>query len=98
MMKNAIALLRQDWGRNRSRSFSPTDVEPHERNLSCRSSIIREAMNIEHVDTNDFASAGSYLDGGADGPFQEEAILILEPSLVRAETKVVQDHFRDKLV
>jgi aspartate/methionine/tyrosine aminotransferase len=38
-------------------------------------------------------SAGSYLDGGANVPFQEAAIPMLEPSLVRAEMKALQVHF-----
>ncbi|KAL1957783.1 hypothetical protein VTO42DRAFT_5501 [Malbranchea cinnamomea] len=42
------------------------------------------------------ASAGSYLDGGANVPFQEAAIPMLEPSLVRAEMKALQLHFREK--
>ena len=41
-------------------------------------------------------SAGSYLDGGANVPFQEAAIPMLEPSLVREEMKALQVHFRDK--
>lgn len=42
------------------------------------------------------ASAGSYLDGGANVPFQEAAIPMLEPSLVREEMKALQRHFREK--
>lgn len=41
-------------------------------------------------------SAGSYLDGGANVPFQEAAIPFLEPTLVRLEMKALQKHFRDK--
>ncbi|CAK7222731.1 hypothetical protein SBRCBS47491_004959 [Sporothrix bragantina] len=41
-------------------------------------------------------SCGSYLDGGANVPFQEAAIPMLEPSLVRAEMKALQTHFREK--
>lgn len=41
-------------------------------------------------------SAGSYLDGGANVPFQEAAIPMLEPSLVRTEMKALQHHFREK--
>lgn len=41
-------------------------------------------------------SAGSYLDGGANVPFQEAAIPMLEPSLVREEMKALQSHFREK--
>ncbi|EER39800.1 aminotransferase [Histoplasma capsulatum var. duboisii H88] len=42
------------------------------------------------------ASAGSYLDGGANVPFQEAAIPMLEPSLVRKEMQALQIHFREK--
>ncbi|KAI1957241.1 hypothetical protein LOZ58_005861 [Ophidiomyces ophidiicola] len=42
------------------------------------------------------AAAGSYLDGGANVPFQEAAIPMLEPALVRAEMKAIQTHFRKK--
>lgn len=42
------------------------------------------------------SSAGSYLDGGANVPFQEAAIPMLEPSLVRAEMKALQQHFLQK--
>jgi aspartate/methionine/tyrosine aminotransferase len=41
-------------------------------------------------------SAGSYLDGGANVPFQEAAVPMLEPSLVREEMKALQLHFREK--
>ncbi|KAI1432370.1 pyridoxal phosphate-dependent transferase [Xylaria sp. CBS 124048] len=41
-------------------------------------------------------SCGSYLDGGANVPFQEAAVPMLEPSLVRQEMKALQRHFRDK--
>jgi aspartate/methionine/tyrosine aminotransferase len=41
-------------------------------------------------------SAGSYLDGGANVPFQEAAIPMLEPSLVRTEMKALQSHFMEK--
>ncbi|CAK7567198.1 MAG: hypothetical protein SEPTF4163_005160 [Sporothrix epigloea] len=41
-------------------------------------------------------SCGSYLDGGANVPFQEAAIPMLEPNLVRAEMKALQTHFREK--
>lgn len=41
-------------------------------------------------------SAGSYLDGGANVPFQEAAIPMLEPNLVREEMKALQLHFREK--
>lgn len=48
----------------------------------------------EFVDA--LGSAGSYLDGGANVPFQEAAIPMLEPSLVREEMKALQVHFREK--
>lgn len=48
----------------------------------------------EFVDA--LGSAGSYLDGGANVPFQEAAIPMLEPSLVHEEMKALQVHFRDK--
>lgn len=41
-------------------------------------------------------SCGSYLDGGANVPFQEAAVKMLEPDLVRNEMRVLQAHFRDK--
>ncbi|PGH10604.1 hypothetical protein AJ80_07455 [Polytolypa hystricis UAMH7299] len=48
----------------------------------------------EFVDA--LGSAGSYLDGGANVPFQEAAISMLEPSLVHTEMKALQLHFREK--
>ncbi|MCJ1230350.1 hypothetical protein MMC12_007023 [Toensbergia leucococca] len=41
-------------------------------------------------------SCGSYLDGGANVPFQEAAIPMLEPTKVLEEMKALQTHFRDK--
>ncbi|KAG4436069.1 hypothetical protein IFR05_008459 [Cadophora sp. M221] len=41
-------------------------------------------------------SCGSYLDGGANVPFQEAAIPMLEPNKVRTEMKALQSHFREK--
>jgi aspartate/methionine/tyrosine aminotransferase len=41
-------------------------------------------------------SCGSYLDGGANVPFQEAAIPMLEPNKVLTEMKALQRHFRDK--
>lgn len=41
-------------------------------------------------------SCGSYLDGGANVPFQEAAIPMLEPDKVLKEMKALQHHFRDK--
>lgn len=41
-------------------------------------------------------SCGSYLDGGANVPFQEAAVAMLEPDKVRNEMKALQTHFRDK--
>lgn len=41
-------------------------------------------------------SCGSYLDGGANVPFQEAAIPMLEPNRVLNEMKALQTHFREK--
>ncbi|KAH7347914.1 pyridoxal phosphate-dependent transferase [Plectosphaerella cucumerina] len=41
-------------------------------------------------------SCGSYLDGGANHPFQEAAIPMLEPELVKKEMVHLQTHFREK--
>ena len=41
-------------------------------------------------------SCGSYLDGGTNVPFQEAAIPMLEPGLVKKEMIALQNHFRDK--
>lgn len=41
-------------------------------------------------------SCGSYLDGGANVPFQEAAVPMLEPSLVRKEMIALQTHFKTK--
>ena len=46
---------------------------------------------IEQVD-----SAGSYLDGGANHPFQREALSLLDPDLARQETTAIQREFRKK--
>jgi len=40
--------------------------------------------------------SGSYLDGGASHVLQEAAVPLLEPSLVRAEMKALQQHFVKK--
>ncbi|RBR19455.1 uncharacterized protein FIESC28_05610 [Fusarium coffeatum] len=45
---------------------------------------------------NAIGSCGSYLDGGASHPFQEAAIPMLEPELVRNEMIHLQSHFREK--
>lgn len=42
------------------------------------------------------SSAGSYLDGGTNYPFQEAAIPFLEPNLVKNETIALQRHFKMK--
>ncbi|KAG5354477.1 Aromatic-amino-acid aminotransferase 2 [Yarrowia sp. B02] len=42
---------------------------------------------------NALASAGSYLDGGGNAPFQAAAIPMLEPSLVKKEMTALQRHF-----
>jgi aspartate/methionine/tyrosine aminotransferase len=41
-------------------------------------------------------SCGSYLDGGSNVPFQEAAISMLEPSLVKKEMVALQTHFKMK--
>lgn len=41
-------------------------------------------------------SSGSFLDGGSNAPFQYAAVDFLEPSLVRAEMKALQCHFKMK--
>ena len=41
-------------------------------------------------------SCGSYLDGGANVPFQQAAIPMLEPTKVKNEMKALQRHFMDK--
>lgn len=41
-------------------------------------------------------SAGSFLDGGANHPFQEEAVPLLDPSHVLAETRAIQAVFAEK--
>lgn len=41
-------------------------------------------------------SCGSYLDGGTNVPFQEAAIPMLEPSLVKKEMQALQQHFKEK--
>ncbi|MCJ1268820.1 hypothetical protein MMC22_008708 [Lobaria immixta] len=41
-------------------------------------------------------SCGSYLDGGANVPFQEAAIPMLEPDNVLREMKALQTHFKSK--
>lgn len=42
------------------------------------------------------ASAGSYLDGGANNPFQNQVLPLLEPEHVRQEARAVQTTFREK--
>jgi aspartate/methionine/tyrosine aminotransferase len=42
------------------------------------------------------ASCGSYLDGGASHPFQQAAVPMLEPGLVRKEMRALQKHFLEK--
>ena len=41
-------------------------------------------------------SCGSYLDGGSNVPFQEAAIPMLEPALVKKEMVALQKHFKMK--
>ena len=45
---------------------------------------------------NAIGSCGSYLDGGTNVPFQEAAVPMLEPDLVRREMVALQKHFRMK--
>jgi aspartate/methionine/tyrosine aminotransferase len=42
------------------------------------------------------ASAGSFLDGGANHPFQNAALALLEPKNVELETLAIQKHFGKK--
>jgi aspartate/methionine/tyrosine aminotransferase len=42
------------------------------------------------------ASAGSFLDGGANHPFQNAATALLEPKLAMQETRAIQKHFGQK--
>ena len=42
------------------------------------------------------ASAGSFLDGGANHPFQDAALPLLDPKYARAETLAIQKHFGQK--
>lgn len=45
---------------------------------------------------NALASAGSYLDGGSNVPFQKAAVQLLEPTRVLQEMKSLQTHFMMK--
>jgi len=45
---------------------------------------------------NALASCGSYLDGGTNVPFQEAAVAMLDPPLVRKEMTALQHHFKMK--
>jgi aspartate/methionine/tyrosine aminotransferase len=42
------------------------------------------------------ASAGSFLDGGANHPFQHQAIQLLDPEVTLRETRAIQEVFRAK--
>ena len=42
------------------------------------------------------ASAGSFLDGGGNRPLQRAAIPLLDEAHVAAETRAIQQSFRDK--
>ena len=58
-------------------------------------------LNPNHANKNQefikaIGSCGSYLDGGANVPFQEAAIPMLEPDKVRTEMKALQKHFKEK--
>lgn len=54
------------------------------------------SLTVEQEFIKAIGSCGSYLDGGANVPFQEAAIPMLEPKKVREEMKALQSHFRDK--
>lgn len=45
---------------------------------------------------NAVASAGSFLDGGANHPFQDQAIQLLETELAIEEAQAIQSHFSKK--
>ncbi|MCA9934867.1 MAG: pyridoxal phosphate-dependent aminotransferase [Ardenticatenaceae bacterium] len=45
---------------------------------------------------NTIASAGSFLDGGANNPFQRHVLDLLDPALVMQETAATQSEFRKK--
>ncbi len=45
---------------------------------------------------NVIASAGSFLDGGANNPFQKNTLPLLDPEYVRKEAKAIQDYFGKK--
>lgn len=45
---------------------------------------------------NALSSAGSYLDGGSNNPFQHAAVELLNPSKVKLEMKALQVHFKTK--
>lgn len=45
---------------------------------------------------NTIASAGSFLDGGANNPFQHQVLDLLDPEYVMAETIATQNIFREK--
>lgn len=53
--------------------------------------IVAPKEVIENV-----ASAGSFLDGGANRPLQMACLDLLEPELIKKETMAIQKHFRDK--
>ena len=42
------------------------------------------------------ASAGSFLDGGANNPFQQEVLPMLDPEVVLQEAAAIQKHFHEK--
>lgn len=45
---------------------------------------------------NAIASAGSFLDGGANNPLQDDALTLLDPAVTLQETVATQRHFRHK--
>jgi aspartate/methionine/tyrosine aminotransferase len=58
--------------------------------------LLRPPITNQPPPFNSIGSCGSYLDGGTNVPFQEAAIPMLEPSLVKAEMIALQTHFREK--
>lgn len=42
------------------------------------------------------SSAASFLDGGANNPFQKQSVALLEPELAIKETMAIQKHFQEK--
>ena len=57
---------------------------------------IKKSCQCDQEFIKAIGSCGSYLDGGANVPFQEAAISMLEPNKVRTEMKALQTHFKMK--